>query len=118
MIALFYFAVRTRSVDLTISNILGGAVTYVPRVDSVPSVSPVNTSAQESKNIPSTSTALHTAASTMQVIYCQALYCLVLNFECDVGCETRKMVCTMLESLKETRRCCLQVSFMSKHKQS
>jgi len=59
--------VRTRSVDLTISNILGGAVTYVPRVDSVPSVSPVNISAQESKNIPSTSTASHTAASTVQV---------------------------------------------------
>ena len=85
MIALFYFAVRTRSVDLTISNILGGAVTYVPRVDSVPSASPVNTLAQESKNIPSTSTVTHTAASTVQVIYCPASYCLVLNFEYDMG---------------------------------
>jgi len=103
---------------LTISNILGGAVTYVPRMDSVPSVSPVNTLAQESKNIPSTSTVTHTAASTMQVIYCQASYCLVLNFECDTGCETRKTVCTVLKALKQTRRCCLQVSFMNKDKQS
>ena len=81
MIALFYFAVRTRSVDLTISNILGGAVTYIPRMDSAPSVSPVNTLAQESKNIPSTSTVVHTAASSMQVIYCQAFTasCWILN---------------------------------------
>ena len=66
-------------------------MTYIPRMDSVPSVSPVNTLAQESKNIPSTSSvAQHTAASTVQVIYCQALYCLVLNFECDMACETQK----------------------------
>jgi hypothetical protein len=49
-------------------------------MDSVLSVSPVNTLAPESKNIPSTSTVAHTAASTLQAIYCQALYCLVLNF--------------------------------------
>ncbi|GFG33730.1 hypothetical protein Cfor_05475, partial [Coptotermes formosanus] len=58
--------VRTRSVDLTIANILEGAVTFVPRMDSLQSVSPVNTMAQESKNIPSTSTVTHMAASTVQ----------------------------------------------------
>jgi hypothetical protein len=62
-------SVRTRSVDLTIANILEGAVTFVPRMDSLQSVSPVNTMAQESKNIPSTSTVTHMAASTVQVIY-------------------------------------------------
>jgi hypothetical protein len=103
MIALFYFAVRTRNVDLTISNILGGAVTYVPQTDSVQSASPVNTLAQESKNIPSTSSNAHTTASTVQVMYRQAFYCLVLNFCCSVQCymrcETWKVVCTMLKSL-------------------
>jgi hypothetical protein len=73
MIALFYFAVRTRSVDVTISNILEGAVTYVPRMGSLQSVSPVNTMAQESTNIPSTSSTAHMAASTVQVIYYQGL---------------------------------------------
>lgn len=58
--------VRTRSVDVTISNILEGAVTYVPRMGSLQSVSPVNTMAQESTNIPSTSSTAHTAASTVQ----------------------------------------------------
>lgn len=105
MVAVFYFAVRTRSVDVTISNILEGAVTYVPQVDSLHSVSPVNTVTQESKNIPSTSTSAHLAASTVQVIYCQVFYCLILHychFTCNMRCWTQKFVCTTAKSLTWT----------------
>jgi hypothetical protein len=53
---------------VTISNILEGAVTYIPQTESLSS-SPVNAMTQESKNIPSTSTTTHTLANTVQVIY-------------------------------------------------
>jgi hypothetical protein len=42
-------------------------------MESSRSSSPVNTVAQESKNIPSASTSTHTLADTVQVIYYQRL---------------------------------------------
>ncbi|KAJ4435682.1 hypothetical protein ANN_18298 [Periplaneta americana] len=58
--------VRTRSVDVTISNILEGVVTYVPQMEASQSVGSVNTATEESKNIPSTSTATHTLTNNVQ----------------------------------------------------
>jgi hypothetical protein len=64
---MFHFAVRTRSVDVTISNILEGVVTYIPQVESLPSPSPLGMTTQDLKNIPSTSSGTHTLANTVQV---------------------------------------------------
>lgn len=58
--------VRTRSVDVTISNILEGVVTYIPQVESLPSPSPLSMTTHDLKNVPSTSSATHTLASTVQ----------------------------------------------------
>lgn len=68
----FHLTGRTRSVDITISNILEGVVTYIPQVESSSS-GRVNAVAQQSKSIPLASASTHTLANTVQVIYRQEL---------------------------------------------
>jgi hypothetical protein len=104
VIIVLHIAGRTRSVDVTISNILEGVVTYVPQMESSQSSSPVNTLAQDSKkNIPSASTSTHTLASTVQVIIIRGICCMVLEipllcltFNSQMGQHLSQQVYTLL----------------------
>ena len=59
---------RTRSVDVTISNILEGVVTYTPQpVETTPL--PSTSSVPETKNIPSTSIVTPSTSSSTSVLF-------------------------------------------------